>query len=188
MSLIAENPLINEFTDKRNGVPLVAFQVNESFKIGVYSGTKSALDIIVRYRQKRASDGTWTRVRTPKHIHWVIDVMIKMDAERNLTRQFLDFLIEIWGRTDKMHNREELDAALDLQSLSQQCSEDFARFEPLSKHGEYSVKFLILVAILLMKQERTNYENTQLFSTLFQKLTGEGDDIFGIVSAASFRG
>lgn len=187
MPLMTENPLINEFTDKRNGTPLVAFQVNESFKIGVYSGTKSAMDIIVRYRQKRAADGTWTRIRTPKHIHWVIDVMIKMDAERNLTRQFLDTLIDIWSRTDKIRNREELDAALDLQYLSQQCSEDFARFEPLSRHGEYSIKFLILVAILLMKQERTNYDNTQLFSTLFQKLKA-GDDIFGIVSAASFRG
>lgn len=181
-----KNALVADFTNKRNGVPLTAFQVNESFKIGIYAGEKSPLDIVVKYRQKRP-DGRWTNIRTPKHIHWVIDVLIKMDSERELTREFLDFLIEVWGRTEKFRSKSDRDAALNLEALSAECKREFVRFEKLGRHGEYSVKFLVLVALLLMRQERTNYENTQLFSTLFRKLR-DGEDIFGIVSAATFRG
>ena len=169
--------LTADFTTKRNGAPLTVFQVNDSFKIGVYEGKKSQLDIIVKYRQKRP-DGRWSRIRTPKHIHWVIDVLIKMDSEPELTRKFLDFLIGVWEKTEKFGSESDRNAALDLEALSQECVQEFSRFEKLGQHGEYSVKFLILIALLLMKQEQTNYENTQLFSMLFRKLR-DGEDIFG---------
>ena len=57
-------------------LPLLAqFPVNAHFIIGIYQGTLSKYDMIIRYRQ--LINGEWTRVRTPKHIHWAVDILIK---------------------------------------------------------------------------------------------------------------
>lgn len=46
---------------------LLSFQVGNDYMIGVYQGSLSQFDIIVKYKQKE--NGVWSRLRTPKHIH-----------------------------------------------------------------------------------------------------------------------
>ncbi|MCK5449973.1 hypothetical protein KAI32_03850 [Candidatus Pacearchaeota archaeon] len=49
--------------------------------IGVFAGSrgwKPEHDIVIKYQE----DGK--RVRTPKHIHWVIDILIKKEHNREL--------------------------------------------------------------------------------------------------------
>ncbi|MCW3132035.1 MAG: hypothetical protein N2V73_04900 [Candidatus Methanospirare jalkutatii] len=64
--------------------------------------------------------------------------------------------------------------------------ETLERFRELSKYGEYDVKFLLLLAKLLMLQEKTNYPEGQLFQTLLRKLKEE-EDIFSILQTATLR-
>jgi len=65
-------------------------------------------------------------------------------------------------------------------------SGDVDQFEGLNGFGEYDVEFVLAVSELLMIQEKTNYplgSMTQAMYSAFGK-----DDIFGVISAASFRG
>ena len=44
--------------------------------IYVFQGSLSQFDIVIKYRK----DGT--RIRTPKHIHWVVDVLMKIQKRK----------------------------------------------------------------------------------------------------------
>jgi hypothetical protein len=73
---------------------------------------------------------------------------------------------------------------LSVKFLINENEEFFKMYKDLSKKGEYSIKFLILLAKLLMIQEKTNLETVYMFKNLIQALI-EGKDIFKIVSIAT---
>jgi len=60
-------------------------------------------------------------------------------------------------------------------------------YKELSEKGEYSIKFLILLAKLLMMQEKTNLETAYMFKKLLKTLH-DGGDIFSAVSTATHTG
>ncbi len=165
--------------------PISVIKVNDSFILAIYRGRKGPADILIKYRQK-LKNGKWSNIRTPKHIHWTVDILIKMFQEENLTKQFIEELMKIWEKDIyplKQNERDELELA----ELLNYDQETLDKFKELSKYGEYNVKFLLLLAKLLMLQERTNYPEGRLFQTLLKKLK-EGEDIFSILQTATYRG
>lgn len=166
-------------------VPLAVFEINGSYILGVYQGSLSEFDILVKYRQNIY--GLWSRIRTPKHIHWAVDVLIKLHENREKTQSFLEFLIEIWNNTQPVKNRNQQQAELTVESLLNDCQHKIREYESLSSKGEYSVKFLIMLAKLLMIQEKTNLETAYMFKKLLGALKN-GGDIFTVVSIASHTG
>jgi len=162
--------------------PLFVTQVNGRFIIGVYQGTLSKYDILIKYRQKEK--GRWSNIRTPKHIHWAVDILIKMHADQETTKRFLDFLIQMWTEIKPIRSDEERKQILSIESLLGDSQKEISEYEELGKKGEYSIKFLILLAKLLMIQEKTNLETAYMFRKLLEALK-TGDDIFKIVSIAT---
>lgn len=188
MKNVVSQTIIDEFTHRSKGekiIPINAFHVNESFKVAIYRGSISDYDILIKYKQK-LSNGKWSRIRTPKHIHWAVDILIKMHSDRHKTGDLLDFLINTWRETSPLESEKEREM-LSLNNLLIDCNAQFHRFEKLGEKGEYSIKFLILLAKLLMIQEKTNLESAYMFGELLNALK-EGKDIFGIVSIATHTG
>ena len=144
--------------------PLNVFEVNGSYIIAVYQGTLSKFDILIKYKQK--IKGKWSRLRTPKHIHWAVDILIKLHEEKSKTQAFLDFLIGVWERTVPVRNREQQKDILSIDILLTDSQNLISEYESLSNKGEYSIKFLILLAKLLMIQEKTNLETAFMFKNL----------------------
>lgn len=174
---------------RRDGVvhkPLAVFEVNGTYLLGIYQGSISDFDILIKYRQKLTS-GKWSNLRTPKHIHWAVDMLIKLHEDRERTQAFLDYLIGAWRMTLPAKTIEEQRANLDMDFLLKDTQEHIKEYEALGNKGEYSVKFLILLAKLLMIQEKTNLESAYMFGKLLDALR-EGKDIFSIVSTATHRG
>jgi hypothetical protein len=60
-------------------------------------------------------------------------------------------------------------------------------YKDISNFGEYRIEFLILLAKLLMIQEKTNMADAFMFKKLLEALK-KGEDIFSIVSIASHTG
>jgi len=182
-----EKELSQFMTFRKKGekiVPLFVSQINEKFIIGVYQGSFSEYDILIRYRQKNKDK--WSRIRTPKHIHWAVDVLIKMHSDKEKTEQFLDFLIDIWDKTRPFKDDKERKRLLSINYLLGSNKEEIKKYEDLGKKGEYSIRFLILLAKLLMLQEKTNLETAYMFKRLLNSLKS-GEDIFEIVSIATHR-
>jgi len=165
--------------------PLSVINVNEHFILAIYEGRKGPADILIRYRQK-LKNGKWSNIRTPKHIHWTVDILIKMFQEEHITKQFIDELMKIWNEEISPMSQEKRDS-LELTELLNYDKETLEKFKDLGRYGEYNVKFLLLLAKLLMLQEKTNYPEGQLFQTLLKKLKA-GEDIFSILQTATFKG
>ena len=167
---------------KKHGEPIATIQVNDRYKVAIFKGTISDLDIIVKYMQKQ-QNGEWSKVRTPKHIHWVVDLLIKLNIEPQKTKEFLSLLIDLWNKTGGFRDENERNN-LSLEQLLLDCSKEVKKFKSLNNKGEYSIKFLMLVATLLIKQEKSNRADAYMFKNVLDALL-EGKDIFKIVSTAT---
>lgn len=168
--------------------PLAVFPVNGKYVLAVYKGTLSEFDLLIKYRQKDDSKQMgWTKIRTPKHIHWAVDVLLKMQSNPEETKQFLDFLITAWNdHIRPVRTEEERTNLLNVETLLNEVNQEALKYESLAAKGEYSMKFLILIARLLMIQEKTNMETAFMFKALLDALRA-GQDIFKIVSIATHR-
>lgn len=164
--------------------PLFVSEINGRFIVAAYQGSLSKYDILIKYRQK--IKGKWSHIRTPKHIHWAVDVLIKMHEDPKRTKEFLNFLLSIWEKTKPMKTGGQRKAILNLKNLLETDRTQVEKYKKLGEKGEYSIKFLILLAKLLMIQEKTNLETAYMFKNLLKALH-IGEDIFKIVSVATYN-
>ncbi|GAB4127964.1 MAG: hypothetical protein Fur0015_01670 [Ignavibacteriales bacterium] len=172
-------------TYRRNGqehIPLKIFNVNGSYLLAIYQGSLSEYDLLIKYRQKEGDN--WSKIRTPKHIHWAVDILIKMSLERDKTKEFLDFLIDYWNNNVSPLKSENERNSLLSDDLLNEVNNEAIQYAELSEKGEYSIKFLLLIAKLLMFQEKTNLNTAYMFKNLLEALK-DGEDIFKIVSIAT---
>lgn len=163
---------------------LCEIPVNGSYILGIYKGTLSEFDILLKYRQKE--DGKWSRIRTPKHIHWAVDMLIKHYSEPHETDLLLNSLLEQWTHITPLESKEAQEHLLSPEKLLTDVNDEAKKYNKLAGKGEYSVKFLILIAKLLMVQEKTNRHDAYMFKKLLEKLK-EHRNIFEIVSTATFH-
>ncbi|GAB4534422.1 MAG: hypothetical protein Kow0063_17490 [Anaerolineae bacterium] len=142
--------------------------------IYVSKGGKSPFNFRAQYQEPGK------KVRTPKHIHLIIDLYMKRTGDKHLTLQLIDHIInEIILRVRSSNSNPPV-----LQIFSPQ---HVAKFRALDAYGEYSVEFLLVITELIMIQEKTNYPQGVMNLDLF-KLFRDEADIFSVVSAATFRG
>ena len=167
-----------------NQEPLCVIPINGTYILGIYKGALSDFDILLKYRQKE--DGKWSRIRTPKHIHWAVDMLIKHYSEPHETDLLLDSLLKQWEQTVPLESKEDQEHLLSPEGLLADVNDEAEKYNKLADKGEYSVKFLILIAKLLMVQEKTNRHDAYMFKNLLEKLK-EHRNIFEIVSTATFH-
>ena len=148
--------------------------------IGVFQGSRGAnptLDILVKYHEPGKA------VRTPQHIHWAIDLLIKKSRDKVLTVRFVEFLLSMWSQVQPFTTQAEQQAC----ALRHASSPALQTFVPLNAYGEYSVEFIAHILELIMIQEKTGCATAHMFQGVLQAIRDD-KDIFQIVSAASYRG
>ena len=160
-----------ELRDKRNAVVWV-FQGSK--------GDNKHLDIRVKYWDNLC--GT-KRGRTPKHIDWVIDILLKKEHNKALTLEFVKYLLDTYDKIEPFKSKEEQQKC----ELLYTKSNELERFGPLNDYGQFSVEFLGRVMELLSREEKTGSSKAHMFRDVIKALY-ETDDIFAITNTASFRG
>ena len=71
-----------------------------NYVIYVFQGRLSKFDIVIKYKK----DGT--RMRTPKHIHWVVDILMKIQANEDLTRAYLRSIQACWNACTPLESND----------------------------------------------------------------------------------
>ena len=140
--------------------------------VGVSKGRKTPNDFKVLYRQ------TGKRIRTPKHVHLIVDLYAKLAGNRDLTMALADHLLRV---QEQVHPAERYPPALQVFRTG-----DVFEFAALNEFGEYDIEFLLTISELIMIQEKTNYPDGHLNRDLWQAFGHE--EIFKVVSIATFRG
>ena len=153
---------------------------DNKYTIYVFQGSISQNDIIVKYQEKGK------RMRTPKHIHWAVDLLLKLQAERELTRSFIKEIKNEWENSQPLKNNDEKS----LTTLVDNYIEitDAWKYKELDGYGEYDIEFLIVLMVLLMTQEKTNRSDAYMFGKVLDSLLEDELDIFSIMSASGFGG
>lgn len=163
---------------------LATIPINGTYILGIYKGKISKYDILIKYRQ--LENGKWSRQRTPKHIHWAVDMLIKHYKEPKETDKLLEHLIKVWDESKPIKSENERTQFLDVNSLTEAVNKEASNYKKLANKGEYSVKFLLLIAKLLIVQEKTNREDAYMFKNLLVQLK-KHRNIFEIISTATFH-
>lgn len=148
--------------------------------IYVFQGSLSQFDIVIKYRK----DGT--RIRTPKHIHWVVDVLMKMQGDEILAKRYLQAIQHCWTSCAPLVNNDydTLKALIE----NGENDIDIEQYFNLNAFGEYDVEFLYVLMELLAVQEKTNRADAYMFGNIIAELLDTDRDIFKIISTAGFGG
>lgn len=148
--------------------------------IYVFQGKLSQFDIVIKYKK----DGK--RIRTPKHIHWVVDILMKMQGDENLTKKYLLAIQNCWNICEPLTNNN----FATLKSLIESGEKDIEieQYLGLNAFGEYDVEFLYVLMELLAVQEKTNRADAYMFGNIIEELLETDRDIFKIISTAGFGG
>ncbi|MCL4379663.1 MAG: hypothetical protein M1160_03555 [Candidatus Marsarchaeota archaeon] len=164
--------LLREFklNDKRDAI------------VWIYQGIKGdnkALDIKVKYWDNLCK----TRAgRTPKHIDWVIDILLKKEHNRELTLEFVKYLLTTYDKITAFKSEEERKG-----DLLYTRKDELAKFGSLNQYGQFSVEFLGCVMELLSREEKTSSIKAHMFRDVIEALL-TSNDIFAITNTATFRG
>jgi len=147
--------------------------------MGVFAGSRGHNpdhDILIKYQE----DGK--RVRTPKHIHWVIDVLIKKEHNKELTLRFLKYLRNMYDNVKGFESKEDREKC----ELTETTHEKLKEFEELNDYGEYSVEFIgHLIELMIKMEKNTSPEKpARVFKELMDSMLKESE-IFVIVSKAT---
>jgi hypothetical protein len=167
--------------------PLKTFKVNDSYILSVYQGNISKYDLLMKYRQKDKKTKTgWRRIRTPKHIHWAVDILLKLNTEQATTKNFISFLMNYWDiNISPIKSIKERDFILS-DNLLKEVEKESLQYPKLANKGDYSVKFLLLIAKLLMYQEKINLETVYMFRNLLKALQ-DNENIYKIIYTATHK-
>jgi hypothetical protein len=150
--------------------------------IYVFPGQISQNDIWIKFRNFNIPK---SKIRTPTHIHWAVDILIKKFSNRNLTDAFLNDMLNRWHQITPLPNRQMQTI---LRNLAYSQNTQFiARYQPLSAAGFFTIEFLTHLMELLMLQEKTNNPQAYMFKNVVNELLSY-TDLYKILSTAGYRG
>lgn len=154
--------------------------VFENYIIYVFQGSITEFDILIKYKKANL------RIRTPKHIHWVVDVLMKMQGNESLTKKYLENIQKCWKEIKPLNNNDYETLKSFIESGEKDI--DISKYTSLNNYGEYDIEFLYVLMELLAVQEKTNRNDAYMFGSIIEELLEADKDLFKIISTAGFRG
>lgn len=79
-----------KYRKRRTEKSIMDIEVNDSYTIYVFKDSLSPNDIVVQYSKNSR------RARTPKHIHWVIDMLLKEQKNHSDVITFIKCMQKTW--------------------------------------------------------------------------------------------
>lgn len=154
-------------------------ELSDGTIIGIFAGSRGANpdnDILIKYKEKGK------RLRTPKHIHWVIDLLVKKEHNKELTLKFMGYLRSMYEKVEAFKNKEDRAKCL----LEETTKEKLKPFEELNRFGEYKVEFIGHLIELMIKMEKNTppEKPARVFKELMDAMIQE-KEIFVVVSKAT---
>lgn len=96
MELLEGKKYRNRNTEKS----IIDIKINDDYIIYVFQGTLSQNDIVIKYSKNAG------RMRTPKHIHWVIDMLLKEQKNHNDVITFIKCMQKTWDEIEGLKSND----------------------------------------------------------------------------------
>jgi hypothetical protein len=150
----------------------VAFTSAQGIEVHVEPGKKSPFDFKVKFM------GPHGRLRTPKHIHLVIELYVKHAFNGPLTLQLRDYFLEVFSKLQPITQYPPTLQVYEPAHINQ--------FLPLNAVGEFPVDLFMVISELISIQERTNYPDGSATVSLYESFMVK--DMFSVIQSATWVG
>lgn len=150
-----------KLTFKKKGVvhtPLNFWELSDGNIVSIYQGSRGdnpELDFVVKYLAPNK------RLRAPSHTHWIVDLLVKADNNREFVRNYITTWIDRYDTIEPFKDITERNNYVLVYSTMYETSE----YEQASKHGYYSVQFISTLLELFIKCEKQT-KGAYMFRTL----------------------
>jgi hypothetical protein len=153
---------MKQLTYSKKGVthtPLNYYIMNDDTLIAIYQGFRGEnpeLDFILKYKEPGK------RLRTPSHTHWIVDLLVKSEYNKNKVGCFIDLMLKRYdelGRfsTVEQRNQYELEEPFRID----------IEFEDLNGHGYYKMDTLTsFIELFSINEKQTS--GAFMFKTLLE--------------------
>jgi len=114
--------------------PLLYWRTDDKTTVAIYQGERGEnpeLDFIVKYKE----DGK--RLRMPSHTHWIVDLLVKAEYNKELLLLYVNNLIELYDNTTPFSSLEERNG-YELKFVNVMN----LRYNDLNNHGYYTISTL----------------------------------------------
>lgn len=156
--------------------PLSTYTMLDGTMVAVYQGSRGdnpELDFIVKYKE------TNKRLRTPSHTHWITDLLVKCEYNKELVGAFVKKVLSLYETTEPFNTTEERDN-YELKFYKNHLSE----FNVLDNHGYYKMDTLVsFIELFTICEKQT--KDAYMFKTLLGlvlEYCEEKKDFYQIVS------
>lgn len=166
-------------TKDRGVDSILEIQTCDRFRIYVFPGVLSDNDIKIKFKDK---DIAKSRLRTPTHIHWTVDLLIKYEHNPELTSELLRLFRDHWNEITPLNSRDFDSIKNKINFANNQ--EIIEQYSDLNGHGFFSVQFILTLMELLMIQEKTNMPDAYMFLRAINEFL-KHQDLYKILSIAN---
>lgn len=137
--------------------PLSTYTLSNGTVVATYQGSRGdnpELDFIVKYKEQSK------RLRTPSHTHWITDLLVKCEYNKELVGTFIKKVLSLYDRTNPFSSVEERNN-YELKFYQEELNE----FESLNNHGYYKMDVLVaFIELFTICEKRT--KDAFMFKTL----------------------
>ena len=136
------------------------FETSDGTLIGIFQGSKGdnpELDFIVKF----LSPGSKQRMRTPKNVHWVVDLLIRGNRNRNEAAALVDALIDCYERAEPFVSVEAR-----AEYAPEEARKIAKQFAHLQDEGLLPVDFVSMVIELFSICEKASPREKKMFREL----------------------
>lgn len=165
---------------------LQELSIDKRFTIFVEQGKLSKFDIRVRYKDNQCNKKRIVK-RTPKHIHWACDILMKKIYNPQLINNLINQMLKIWEKTPHITKYSQRQDCLSIHHLWLKNKNKWKKYSGIDQIGEYNSKFIIILLQLLMLQEKANNKKAYLFPKLLGLLKQDNLNLWDIVSTATHK-
>jgi hypothetical protein len=168
-------------SDGKNHESISVFTTSDGTLIGIFQGEKGDnpdLDFIVKF----LSPGRRHRLRTPKNVHWVVDLLIRGNRDRKEAAALVDALINCYENAEPFGTE-----AARAGYAPEEARKIAQKFSHLKDDGLLPVEFVSMVIELFSVCEKASPREKKMFRELLGTVKGyfEGTkDYYQVLNAS----
>ena len=153
---------MKQLTYSKKGVtytPLKYYTMNDDTLIAIYQGFRGEnpeLDFILKYKEHGK------RLRTPSHTHWIVDLLVKSEQNKNKVGRFIGLMLERYYQLEPFSTVEERNQ----YELEEPFRID-VEFDDLNGYGYYKMDTLTsFIELFSINEKQTS--GAFMFKTLLE--------------------
>ena len=135
------------------------FILSDGTRVAMFQGFRGSypdLDFIVKYKEPE------NRLRTPSHTHWIVDLLVKSEFNKELVRNFVQKYIDLYDIMTPFETQEERN-----NYQLQYVGESLTDFQGIDGCGYLSIEFLSSILELFILCEKRS-DDAFMFKSLLQ--------------------